>query len=188
MARTLTREQPTTAPVEMLEAERGRKAVLSINPVTRVGGGLGAKVETDGSQITDAYVSGNLFRGYENILAGRDPRDALALSSRVCGWCGGVHMTTSSMALEMAWGLETPPMALAVRNIAQCTEAIWVHAAHLAVRAGPDYCAPVMARTNPKIWREALATRAPGASLHGYRTMGDLMEGLTPASGRYWTE
>lgn len=97
-------------------------------------------------------------------------------------------MTTSAMALEMAWGLNPPPMALAIRNIAQATEAIWVHAAHLAVRAGPDYCAEVMATTNPRIWELAQRTRAPAASIHGYQTIADLMEGLTPVTGRYWTE
>lgn len=156
--------------------------------MTRVGGSLGAQIETDGSHITNAAVSGNLYRGYETIMNGRDSRDALDLTSRVCGWCGGVHMTTSAMAIEQAWGLQPPPMAVAIRNIAQATEAIWVHAAHLAVRAGPDYCAEVMATTNPRVWQLAQATRAPAASIHGYETIADLMEGLTPVTGRYWTE
>jgi hydrogenase large subunit len=97
-------------------------------------------------------------------------------------------MTTSAMALEMAWGMDIPPMASAMRSIATATEAIWIHAAHLAVRAGPDFCAPVVQRTSPRLWRRAASTRAPGAALHGYKTIGELMEGLVPVSGRYWTE
>lgn len=156
--------------------------------MTRVGGGLGVNVKTDGERITDALVSGRLFRGYENIIVGRDPRDTIALSSRACGWCGSVHMTTSAMALEMAWNRQPPPMAVVLRNIAEATEAIWIHAAHLAVRAGPDYCASVVAATTPHIWKQAQEARSPGAELHGYDTIADIMEALTPVTGRYWTE
>jgi len=163
-------------------------STLSLNPMTRVGGGLGAWIASDGSHITDAWVSGTCFRGYEPIITGRDPRDAMALSSRACGWCGGVHQTTSSLALELAWGLRPPPMALVLRAVAQATEAIWVHAAHLAVRAGPDYCAQVVKDTTPWLWDAALSAEAPGAAVHGYRTISELMEALTPVSGRYWWE
>jgi len=187
---TLTKEKPAPAKTQAAARKapsRGR-TILKLNPMTRVGGALGVQVETDGSQITNAAASGNLYRGYEAIMSGRDSRDAMDLTSRVCGWCGAIHMTTSALALEQAWGLNPPPMATAIRNIALATEAIWVHAAHLAVRAGPDYCAEVMATTNPRIWALAQKTRAPAASIHGYQTIADLMEGLTPVTGRYWTE
>jgi hydrogenase large subunit len=153
-----------------------------------VGGGLGVRVETDGERFTDAHVSGTLFRGYENIITGRDPRDCMAFSSRSCGWCGGVHQTTSSLALEMAWDLSPTPMAVALRSIAQATEAIWVHAAHLAVRAGPDYCASVVKDTTPWLWDAALSAEAPRAEVHGYDTISEIMEAMTPVSGRYWWE
>lgn len=159
---------------------------LTHDPVTRVGGGLGVHVEMDDGLITDAYVAGTQFRGYEPILTGRDPRDSMLVSSRACGWCGGVHATTASLALEMAWGLPTPPMATSLRTIAQATEAIWVHAAHLAVRAGPDYCAPVVRATTPWVWKEAQSTEAPNAGVHGYGTMADIMEAMTPVTGGYW--
>lgn len=163
-------------------------ASLSIEPLTRVGGALGVHAETNGTHHTDARVTAGSFRGYETIINGRDPRDAMALSSRACGWCGGVHQTTSSMALEMAWGLRPPPMAIVLRNVAQATEAIWVHAAHLAVRAGPDYSAAVVKETTPWVWDVALATEAPHAKTHGYDTIADIMEALTPFTGSYWRE
>lgn len=161
-------------------------ATSLIDPVTRIGGGLGVRVQAQGSTITDAHVSGTSFRGYEPILMGRDPHDVMALVSRACGWCGSIHQTTSSIALEMAWGCSPPPMALALRGIAQATEAIWIHAAHLAVRAGPDYSAAVVRKTTPWVWDLAQRTQAPGAKTHGYRTIGRLMEELTYVDGKYW--
>lgn len=161
---------------------------LALDPMTRVGGALGVHATTDGTEIVDAHVAGTAFRGYETIITGRDPRDCMMLASRACGWCGGVHQTTASLALEMAWGLRTPPMAQALRSVAQATEMIWVHAAHLAVRAGPDYSADVVRATTPWVWEEALRTRAPQSSVHGFRTIADLMQALTPATGSYWLE
>lgn len=163
-----------------------RGSTLLHDPMTRVGGGLGVRVHTQGSTITDAHLSGTQFRGYETIIRGRDPRDVMALSSRACGWCGGVHQTTSSLAMEMACGLRPPDMALALRTVAQATEAIWVHAAHLAVRAGPDYCAAVVKETTPWLWDRARVTEAPGAATHGYATIADIMEAFTPVDGKYW--
>jgi len=46
-----------------------------------------------------------IFRGYEVILKGRAPTDAIDISSRACGVCGGVHATCAAMALEMACGV-----------------------------------------------------------------------------------
>lgn len=163
-------------------------ASMSVEPLSRVGGAAGVHADTDGNRLTDAHVTAGSFRGYENIIEGRDPRDAMALSSRACGWCGGVHQTTSSMALEMAWGLRPYPMAIALRNIAQATEAIWVHAAGLVVRAGPDYSAGVVKETTPWVWDAALGAEAPGAATHGYDTIADIMESLTPITGTFWRE
>lgn len=161
---------------------------LTLEPVTRVGGAMGVQVETDGSQITDAWVAGNFYRGYENLTTGRDVRDVLHMTSRMCGWCGTVHMSTASLACEMAWGVQLPPMAAALRAIAQCTEAIWIHAAHLATRAGPDYCAEVVATTSPMLWQRAQRTSARGAGTHGYESIAEIMQALTPATGRYWAQ
>jgi hydrogenase large subunit len=35
--------------------------------------------------VTDARSSGTLFRGFENILKTRDPRDAPQITQRICG-------------------------------------------------------------------------------------------------------
>ena len=159
---------------------------MLIDPVTRVGGGVGVRVQAQGQTITDAHVSGTSFRGYEPIVMGRDPRDVMALVSRACGWCGSIHQTTASIACEMAFGVSPPPMALALRGVAEATEAIWIHAAHLAVRAGPDYSAAIVKRTTPWLWDLAQRTEAPGAATHGYKTIGRIMQELTFLHGKYW--
>jgi Ni,Fe-hydrogenase I large subunit len=57
---------------------------LAVSPLTRIEGHLGVHVETepveggDGEQVrvTAARCEGEMFRGLEKILEGRDPLDA----------------------------------------------------------------------------------------------------------------
>ena len=62
----------------------------------------------------EAHSQAMLFRGYEVILKGRDPRDAIDISSRACGVCGGVHATVSSLAIEQAFDICPPPLGVEV--------------------------------------------------------------------------
>lgn len=166
----------------------GRSTQHTIDPVTRVGGGLAVRFDVEDGSISRAFASGTSYRGFETLLQGRDARDVLSIGSRICGWCGGAQQTTASIAVEQAWGVRPPPMAVALRAVAEATGAIWVHAAHLAVRAGPDWCAPVVKETTPWLWDAALDAEAPGAAVHGFATIADLMEALTPVTGSYWRE
>jgi len=61
-------------------------ANITIDPVTRIEGHLKAVVTVDDlGTVTDAKLSGTLFRGFENILKNRNPRDAQVITQRICG-------------------------------------------------------------------------------------------------------
>ena len=49
---------------------------IMIDPVTRIEGHLRIEVEVEGGKVKNAWSSGQMFRGIELILKGRDPRDA----------------------------------------------------------------------------------------------------------------
>ena len=49
---------------------------VTIDPVSRIEGHLRVDVEVDGGRVKKAWASGQMFRGVETILIGRDPRDA----------------------------------------------------------------------------------------------------------------
>lgn len=123
---------------------------IIIDPVTRLEGHLEitATVDDVEKKVTEAYSHGNMFRGIEKILIGRDPRDAPAITSRICGVCHAVHRLTSLRAIEDAAGFkfpgrpgtkEFPEGARIIRNLIQGITTIYSHAAHLYVLAGPDY-------------------------------------------------
>ena len=58
----------------------GKKIV--IDPVTRIEGHLRIEVEVEGGKVKNAWSSGQMFRGIEIILKGRDPRDAPLFAQR----------------------------------------------------------------------------------------------------------
>ncbi len=92
-------------------------ARIVVDPVTRIEGHLRVEAVVENGVITDAFSSGTMVRGLEKILIGRDPRDAWAITERVCGVCTTVHALASVRAVEDALGISVPPTAELIRNI-----------------------------------------------------------------------
>jgi hydrogenase large subunit len=78
---------------------------VKIDPVTRIEGHLAIEAVIDDGVVKDARSAGTLFRGFEIILQGRDPRDANRLTQRICGVCPTAHATASALCLDEAFGL-----------------------------------------------------------------------------------
>src|SRR5207248_10093703 len=107
--------------IKDLLARNGHIKSVDFDPVTRVAGALAfhSVVDLKERRVLETNSMATLFRGYEIILKGRDPRDAAFFSSRACGVCGGVHSTCSAEAIEMAFGVAPPPMGSVVRRLRQ---------------------------------------------------------------------
>jgi hydrogenase large subunit len=161
---------------------------LEFEPLTRVGGAVGLSVGISDGRYAAAKVSTRFFRGYENILTGRDLRDAIFTASRCCGYHGGQHAIASAQALEMALGLEPPPMAVVVRNLGLSAETIHAEAAHLLVLAGSDFSERTIRAAFPDLWAEAERQEAPNAQIHGLATIGEIMYSLNAPDGRWYRE
>ena len=104
---------------------------IVIDPITRIEGHLRAEVEIDEDGIVkEAYVSGQLFRGIEIILKGRDPRDAGLLAGRICGVCTNSHFRGAISTVEDAYGLKTPHNARIIRDLMSLALFIQDHVVH----------------------------------------------------------
>ncbi len=101
-----------------------------IDPVTRIEGHLRIEVEVEGNKVSDAWSSGTMFRGIEQILRGRDPREAWIWAQRICGVCTTVHALASVRSVEDALGIEVPENARLVRNIIAGTQNVHDHIIH----------------------------------------------------------
>jgi len=119
--------------IEELLARNGYIQAKDFDPVTRVAGALAFHTVCDFKErkVLEARSMGTLFRGYEVIVMGRDPRDAIFITSRACGVCGGVHSTCSAMAIEMAFGIAPPPLGVVIRNLALCLDFLYDNSLHL---------------------------------------------------------
>jgi hydrogenase large subunit len=176
--------------IEELLRRNGHIKDVNLDPVTRVAGALAfhAVVDLQERKVHEANSIASLFRGYEVILKGRDPRDAMFISSRVCGVCGGVHSVASSLAIEMAFGIAPPPFGLALRNIQLALDFMLDNPLHLYLLAGPDFSQVVVERTNPSLWERAQKAETRHADIHGYRTIADIMSALNPLIGQLYLE
>ena len=56
-------------------------------PLNRVEGDLEIRAQIEDGVVTDAWAAGTMFRGFETILRGRAPMDALVITPRICGLC-----------------------------------------------------------------------------------------------------
>jgi hydrogenase large subunit len=167
----------------------GQQGHVDVDPVSRVAGALSfhAAIASNG-MVAEANALATLFRGYEVILNDRDVRDAVFVSSRACGVCGGSHAIAAAMACEMALGAAPPPMAIAARNLLSALENLVDYPLQLFTRVGPDYSEPTVREATPDLWERAQQSQAPGAAIHGYKVIADIMTALTFETGELYQE
>ena len=103
---------------------------ITIDPITRIEGHLRVDIEVDKGKVTDAWSSGQMWRGIELILEGRDPREAWLFTQRICGVCTTVHAIASVRAVENALGLPIPANAQYIRNLLLAAHALHDHIVH----------------------------------------------------------
>ena len=103
---------------------------IVIDPVTRIEGHLRIEADIQNGKVTDAFSAGTMVRLLEEILRGRDPRDAWAFVGRVCGVCTTVHSLASCRSVEDALDIVIPPNAELVRNLMFCAQYMHDHVVH----------------------------------------------------------
>ncbi len=112
---------------------------ITIDPITRIEGHLRIDAEVENGQVTKAWSSGQMWRGIETILKGRDPRDAWLFTQRICGVCTTVHALASVRAVENALKMQIPINAQYIRNIVMAIHALQDHIVHFYVLSALDW-------------------------------------------------
>lgn len=142
---------------------------ITVDPVTRIEGHLRIDVEVDQGKVIKSWSSGQMWRGIEVILQGRDPREAWLFTQRICGVCTSVHAIASVRAVENALGLQIPSNAQLIRNLILIAHSLHDHIVHFYHLTALDYVDVVSAlQADPKA-TAALAesiSEWPGNSLN----------------------
>ena len=135
---------------------------IVVDPVTRIEGHLRIDVEVDGGKVTKAWSSGQMWRGIETILQGRDPRDAWLFTQRFCGVCTTVHAIASVRAVENAVGIEIPLNAQYIRNLILAAHAMHDHIVHFFQLSALDWVDVVSAlKADPKATAKLAQSLSP---------------------------
>ncbi len=112
---------------------------ITIDPITRIEGHLRIDVEVDNNAVSNAWASCTMWRGIENILHGRDPRDAWLFTQRFCGVCTTVHAMASVRSVEDALNVEVPRNAQYIRNLILIAHALHDHIVHFYQLSALDW-------------------------------------------------
>ncbi len=115
---------------------------ITIDPATRLEGHLKVEVQYNAGRVSSAQSSGMMFRGFENLLVGKDPRDAVHITQRVCGVCPISHAMASCLTLEAAAGFKVSDNARLIRNLILGSNFIQSHVLHFYHLALPSYINP----------------------------------------------
>lgn len=124
---------------------------IKIDPLTRIEGHL--KIETkiephndakarEKFHVQSAYCSGQMFRGFEVLLEGRDPLDAQQITQRICGVCPIPHGIASCIAQEIAYRAEPSHNGRLLQNLVFVGNFLHSHIMHFYQLVAPDFIQP----------------------------------------------
>ena len=91
------------------------------------------------SRVSEAYCEGELFRGFETILKGRDPLDAQQITQRICGVCPIPHGIASIQAQEMAYGIKPTHNGRLLQNLILAANYLHSHILHFYQLSALDF-------------------------------------------------
>ncbi len=123
----------------------------------RVEGDLEVRIEVEGDRVRDAWVISPLFRGFEQMLEGKAPEDALVYVPRICGICSVSQSVAAARALAAAQGIEPTANGHLAANLILACENLADHLTHFYLFFMPDFARPEAYDGLP--WFEEIAAR-----------------------------
>jgi Ni,Fe-hydrogenase I large subunit len=137
---------------------------MTINvPLNRVEGDLEIRAEIEDGTVTNAWCSGNMYRGFENLLIGRGAQDGLVITPRVCGICSTSHLHAAVRALDSIAQVAPPPNALRIRNVTLMAEQLQSDVRHTFLMFAADFA-------NPGYQNQASGSLSAVSGQDGYRS------------------
>jgi len=127
-----------------------------IGPFNRVEGDLEVQLEVKDGVVTDAQVVTPLYRGFEQILQGKDPMDALVYVPRICGICSVAQSIAAASALAHVQKIEAPHNGELASNLILACENAADHLAHFYMFFMPDFAREIY---SDQPWFSAAADR-----------------------------
>ena len=110
-----------------------------VGPFNRVEGDLEVTLDIESGRVRAAYVNSPMYRGFEQILVGKHPQDALVFVPRICGICSVAQSAAAALALAQAMGIQAPPNGRLAANLTLAAENLADHLSHFYLFFMPDF-------------------------------------------------
>lgn len=141
---------------------------LIVGPFNRVEGDLEVKLEIADGRVGSARVVSTLYRGFERMLVGKSPHDALVYAPRICGICSVSQSVAAAKALAAVSGLAPTRNGAVAINLIHATENVADHLTHFYLFFMPDFARDVYAGAP---WQAAVSERFKAVTGSGTREM-----------------
>ncbi|MFZ5559009.1 MAG: nickel-dependent hydrogenase large subunit [Pseudomonadota bacterium] len=112
---------------------------LVVGPFNRVEGDLEVTLEVRDGRVAEARVNSPLYRGFEQILCGKHPLDALVFAPRICGICSVSQSVAAATALAGLSGVAVPANGRVAVNLMLAAENLADHFTHFYLFFMPDF-------------------------------------------------
>ncbi len=119
---------------------------LLVGPFNRVEGDLEVTLEITDGRVASAQVNAPMYRGFEQMLRGKAPHDALVVVPRICGICSVSQSVVAARALADLAAVQMPPNGQHITNVILATENLADHLTHFYLFFAPDFTRPVYAK------------------------------------------
>jgi hydrogenase large subunit len=118
---------------------------LIVGPFNRVEGDLEVSLDVADGHVRAAFVNSPMYRGFERMLDGKAPSDALTLTPRICGICSISQSAAAARALAAAQGLSPTPQGARMAALIHAVENAADHLTHFHLFFMPDFTRPAYA-------------------------------------------
>jgi len=107
-------------------------------PLSRIEGHAQVVIEVQAGEIVSARFEAVEFRGFEYFVQGIPAEQMPIITPRICGVCSTAHHVAAVKALEDAYDVSPPPLALTIRELLLLGQLIQNQATSLFIFTMPD--------------------------------------------------
>jgi F420-non-reducing hydrogenase large subunit len=107
-------------------------------PLSRIEGHAQVVIEVQGGEVVSARFKAMEYRGFEQFVQGVPAEQMPVIAPRICGVCSTAHHVAAVKALEDAYGVTPPPLALKIRELLLLGQLIQNQATSLFIFTMPD--------------------------------------------------
>lgn len=107
-------------------------------PLSRIEGHAQVVIEVQGGEVISAHFQAAEFRGFQHFVKGVPAEGMVVIVPRICGVCSSAQHMAAVKALEDAFAVTPPPLAMRIRELLLLGQMIQNQATSLFIFTMPD--------------------------------------------------